>query len=302
VSAAIPSSAAAHAVSPPSVPDTTLPPMFDVTSSSAAATPAVPPLPAPACSTANRNMFIFYALLIASLFIFPQHLNPWKKKIEFFESTYAALKNKNKFSYYDARQTDIPEIILQRYGNKQINSEFLIYSLFKHNKPTIILFPQGEILDAFKQINGNPKKISNEIFSYKEVEKTIFFADSAFTTIRNSNEDTVHFNVYIPVNPYDSVYIKAERKGDNNGFIMVMGYDNGRIPQFILWVNSTDYFKKNLKHEEDVVWEKLHVECFIPEKTEELRIYIMNGATRGYIDTISFRNLEVEIKKSDIKF
>jgi hypothetical protein len=239
-------------------------------------------------------MFIFYCLLIAGLFIFPQHLNPQKKKIIFFESTYSTLENKDKFSYYDEREADIPPIILQRYGNKQINSEFLTYSLFEHHKPIVVLFPQSEIFDAFENYTRENANIEKEMFSYKEVESMAWYTDSIlFTESRMRG-----FNWYIPVNPSDSVCLLVERNGSRNGFVNLMGYDDRRIPQFVMWSNFNTYYDSA---NWDGKWEKLYINCLVPEKTKEIRIYIDNSV-RGGIDTICFRNLKVSIKRSGVKF
>ncbi|MDR1973815.1 MAG: hypothetical protein LBQ31_03965 [Bacteroidales bacterium] len=246
----------------------------------------------------EKYTVVFYTLLVVGLFTFSQQLLPEKKKIEFFKSTYCALENREKLSYYDARQIDIPPIILQRYGNKQINVEFLTYSLFEYHKSTIIFFPQGEILDAF--IDFEAKDFSPELFSYKKMESWTLFTDTTLFTDRNVR-DSVPFNWYIPVSPFDSIYVSVERNGSNNGFIHLLGYDDRRVPQFVHWVNSTDYFKEHLRHD-TVKWEYLYMKCLIPEKTNEVRIYIRNSVLGGDLDTMYFRNLKVEIKKSDIKF
>ena len=257
-------------------------------------------------STASRSIFIFYALLIAGLFTFPQHLNPQKKKVKFFESIYFTLKDKNKFSYYDVRQANISPVILQRYGNKQINSEFLTYSLFKHHKSILVFFPRSEIFDAFTEkksqnmFQGSILKIEKDLFSYTEVESMTWFTDSALFTCRNI-KDSLPFDHYIPVTPLDSVYISFERAGSNNGYVNLIGYDDSRIPQFIMWVNSTDYFKKYLKHD-TVEWEHLYINCFVPEKTHEIRIYIKNSVLNNDVDSMYFRNLEVKIKRSNVRF
>jgi hypothetical protein len=239
---------------------------------------------------------IFYVLLVISLFTYSQQLLPEKKKIDFFESTYTALENKGQISYYDAREAEISPLILQRYGNKQINSEFLTYSLFKHQKSIVVLFPQGEIIDALKKENINYENVPQEMFSYKTVKSYTWFADSTLASYDTIS--SIVFNWYIPVLPLDSIYISIERKGSNNGFIMIMGYDNRRVPSFIAWENMTEYFKKNMKHEENREWHLLEKDCFIPPKTEELRFYINSSVG----EEMYFRNLKIEVRRSEIRF
>jgi hypothetical protein len=250
-------------------------------------------------STISRNIFIFYVLLIAGLFTFSQHLNSQTRKIKFFESISFTFKDNSKFSYHDARQADIPPVVLQRYGNKQINSEFLAYSLFRHHKSIVVFFPHGEIFKTFADILKN-MTIEKDMFSYIKTENITWFTDSVLFTCRNI-KDSLPFDRYIPVNPFDSVYISVERTGSNNGFINIAGYDNRRVPQFVAWVNSTDYFKEYLKHD-TVEWEYLYLNCLIPEKTNELRINIKNNIPYNSVDTIYFRNLEVKIKRNNIWF
>ncbi len=245
----------------------------------------------------NSPILIFYILITLSLFTYSQQLLPEKRKIIFFESTYIALQDKDQISYYDARHAEFSPLVLQRYGNKQINSEFLTYSLFKHHKSVVVLFPQGEIIDALKNKNINYENVPEDMFSYKTIETYTLFTDSTLSCYTDTTSSTI-FNWYIPVQPSDSVYISIERKGSNNGFIMFMGYDNRRVPSFIAWENMTQYFKKTGKHEENLEWKILEKKIFIPSKTEELRIYINSNKD----EEIYYRNLKVEIRRSEVKF
>jgi hypothetical protein len=245
----------------------------------------------------GKSMLMLYIFMMLSLFTYSQQLMPEKRKIDFFESTYTALQDKDKISYYDARHAEISPLILKRYGNKQINSEFLTYSLFKHHKSVIILFPQGEIIDALKNKTTNYENVPEDMFSHKTIETHTLFTDSTLSCYTNTTSSDI-FNWYIPALPLDSVSVSIERNGSNNGFIMFMGYDNRRVPTFVAWENMTEYFKKTGKHEEDLEWKVLEKRIFIPSKTEELRICI--NSTIG--EEIYFRNLKVEVRRSEIKF
>jgi hypothetical protein len=259
------------------------------------AIPVIFPTDTPVPSTQNRNLFIFGTLLLASLFVFAQQLNPQKKKIVFFESMYEILKNKENISYYDARQIDIPAVILQRYGNKQINSEFLTYSLFKHQKSIIIFFPQGEILDAFE--SDKTTKMPQDMFLYKTIEKMEWLTDTVFLAERNIR-DSLCYEKYIPVCAFDSIKVSFERNGSKNGFLHIIGFDDKRVPQFVLWRNYNEEYDSN---NWDGKWERMYLNCLIPDKTSEVQVFLKNFVRSDLVDTMYFRNLKVEIKRNDVK-